>query len=143
MARIAGQRLGLRWFLREFYDAISVVDGHHPEGRSALDRHLQASDGDIRMSRRVKREHLAVVHLVDLVAGKDKDVLRRVLANDVDVLEDRVRGALVPGLVHALRSGHQFDEFAELAAQKSPPSLNVAYQTVRFVLRDDADAADA
>ena len=41
-------------------------------------------------------EHLLVVHLVDVVAGQDDDVLGRVALDDVDVLVHRIRGPRIP-----------------------------------------------
>ena len=49
-------------------------------------------------------QHLVVVHLVNVVAGEDEDIFRVVHVDEVDVLIDGVRGALVPG---ALLAGAQ------------------------------------
>jgi hypothetical protein len=43
--------------------------------------------------------------------------------------------------VHALLRGKQIDELVELVAKERPAALQVAQQTVRLVLRENADAS--
>ena len=89
-------------------------------------------------------QHLAVIHLVDMVSGQDQDVFRLVGAEDVQVLIDRVGGALVPVLADgALLGGQQFDELVEFAAQKAPAALDMLQQGMGLVLGQHPDAADA
>ena len=91
--------------------------------------------------RHVIGEHQCVVHLVDVVACKHDDEVGSVVRDDVLVLPDRVGRAAVPVLfVHALLRRQQIDELVHLALQEGPAALQVAQQTVRLVLRDDADA---
>ena len=40
-------------------------------------------------------EHLGIIHLIDVVAGKDKQVFRRVGVDKVDVLGDRISSSAV------------------------------------------------
>ena len=88
-------------------------------------------------------DHGSVIHLVDVIPGQDQDVIRVVVADDVQVLEDRVRGAGVPGgLDHPLLGRPELDELAELPAQEAPPLLDVQDQRVGLVLGQHADAAD-
>jgi hypothetical protein len=88
------------------------------------------------------RDHGAVVHLVDVVAGQDEHVFRIVVADDVQVLEHGIGGAGVPGgLGHALLRRPQLHELAELAAQEAPALLDVQDQRVGLVLGQHADAA--
>ena len=60
---------------------------------------------------------LQVIHLVDVIAGQDHDVLGPLFFERVDILIDRVGGALIPVLVDALLRRHDVDELAQLAAQ--------------------------
>ena len=94
-------------------------------------------------ARDVLVDHARVVHLVDVVAGEHQHDARIVAAQDVEVLVHRVRGALVPVGRDALLRGQQLDEFVEAAVEERPAALHVVDQAVRFVLRRDADAADA
>jgi hypothetical protein len=79
-----------------------------------------------------------------VVAGQYHDELRSFAADDVEVLEHRVRGAAVPGFViDALLRRQQVDEFVHFGLQKRPAPLQMAQQAVRLVLGRDADLPDA
>ncbi len=62
----------------------------------------QGGEGDLGAGVLVLLQHAGVVHLVDVVARKDDDVLGLFGADGVDVLVDGVGGALVPGFGDAL-----------------------------------------
>ena len=107
-------------------------------------RHLEAADDDVGTGIDALLEHQLVVHLVDVVAGEDDDVLGRVAADDVEVLVNRVRRARVPlRLRHALAGGQDIEAFVAFGTQKVPAALQVADQAVGLVLGGDRDAADA
>jgi len=57
---------------------------------------MHAAHRQVRIGLHVTRDHFAVIHLVDVVAAKDEDVLRPQGADDVQILVDRIGGALVP-----------------------------------------------
>ena len=87
---------------------------------------------------------LRVVHLVDVVAGQDHDVLGPLLFERVDVLVHRVGGALVPLVVDPLLRRHDVDELAQLAAEIVPPAeRDVAVEAHRLVLREHQDPPHA
>ena len=68
----------------------------------------------------------------------------RVLALDgVEVLVDRVGGALVPVLADPLLRRQDLDELAELLRDDAPAHADVAVQRLRLVLRGDEDAPQA
>ena len=91
---------------------------------------------------RVLLQHEGVVHLVDVVAGEDDDVLGLFGADGVDVLVDGVGGALVPGLGDALHGREDLDELAELVGDDGAPALaDVAVERERLVLGEDVDVA--
>ena len=136
-----------RWVIRlfrELHHAAFIVDRHHAESGSLILRHLDASDRHVGLVAHVVGDHLAVVHLVDVVAGEDQYILGLVDAQNVEVLVDGVGRALVPGLFrHPLLRRQQIDELVELAAQETPTALDMLDQAVRLVLGNHADAADA
>jgi len=74
----------------------------------------QGGEGDVGAGVAVLLLHAGVVHLVDVVAGEDEDVLGLLGTDGVDVLEDGVGGALVPALGDTLHGGKDLDELAEL-----------------------------
>ena len=119
------------------------VDGDDAEGSRVGERDVDAGDRHLRPRVDVVVEHPAVVHLVDMVAGEDQHVPRVVPPQDVEVLVDRVRGALVPRRLDPLLRRQQLDELVEAAVEEAPPALHVADEALRLVLRADADPADA
>src|SRR6266567_4140556 len=78
-------------------------------------------------------QHLGVVHLVNVVAGKNKDELRAFAANRINILVHRVRGPLIPLFRNAHLRRQNFDVFAE-TGQYGPAVADVPAQTERFVL---------
>ena len=89
-------------------------------------------------------EHDLVVHLVDVVACQDHDVLDPVALDDVDVLVDRVGRALVP---HAFRDAlarwQDVEALVALGPEEVPARLQVADEAVGLVLGRHGDVADA
>ena len=76
-----------------------------------------------------------IIHLFDMVSWKDKHMLGRVLLDEVYVLANGVRRALVPLFPgHHLRWNY-FDVMAQVRAEDIPASLKMLYQGLRFVLR--------
>ena len=104
-------------------------------------RHGNAADGQVRAALQVQADHVAVVHLVDVVAGQNQDVTRVLFLDAVDVLVDGVGGALVPVLVDALLRRQHFDVFAKVPAEKAPAGRDVAIEASRLVLRQDQHPA--
>ena len=140
--RPARQRFRLLRFLGETHDAPSLVHADHAEGVRLRRRHLDRAHGHVGAVLHVVRDHRAVVHLVDVIAGKDEHVRRVVVTDDVEVLVHRVGGAGVPRGFDALLRRQQLHELAELATQEAPALLDVLDQRMRLVLGEHADTAD-
>jgi len=70
--------------------------------------------------------HLAVVHLVDVIAGENQDVLGLFGADGIDVLINGVGRALIPLIADALHGRQHFNKFTDLAAQNVPAFADVA-----------------
>ena len=130
--------------LDEIGDLPLVVDMHDAEARRLHARHLEAADRDVGARVDMLLKHDLVVHLVDVVAGEDDDVARRVVLDDVDVLVDRVGRAGVPLVLGDALAGRQdVEALVASGPQEVPAVLQVPDQAVRLVLRGDADAPDA
>ena len=141
---LAGDAGRVGGLLDEGGDHVLLVDVHDAEADGLHARHLEAADGDVGALVDVLLQHQLVVHLVDVVAGEDDHELGLVVGDDVEVLVDRVGGALVPlGLGDALAGGQDVEALVALGAEEVPAALQVADQAVRLVLGGDADAADA
>ncbi len=89
----------------------------------------------------MKVEHLADVHLVDVVAAEDADVMRHGVADQVQVLEDGVRAALVPVLASALLRRDHVDVLVDDVGQV-PAARDVAIERVGLVLSQDVDPVE-
>ena len=134
----------VRGLLDEGDDAVLGVDVHHAERARVRHGNLDAGDGHVGAGVHVLHQHALVVHLVDVVAGEDHQVLRLVAVDDVDVLEHRVRRARVPLVVaEALAGGQDVEGLVAHRLQEVPAALQVADQAVRLVLRGHRDAPDA
>jgi hypothetical protein len=129
--------------LGEAEHAVRLVDREHAEFARALERHLDDAHRDVGLLLDVKADHGAVVHLVDVIPGEHQHVQRTMRADDLHVLPERVRGALVPLRPEALLRRDHLHELAELAAQVAPATLDVLDERVGLVLRQHRDLPDA
>ena len=135
------QRVG-RLFL-EADDAALAVYLQDAEAGRLFDRHRQAADSQIRVALDVRADHVAVIHLVDVIAGKNHHVLRLRFFDAVNVLIDGVGGPFVPILVDALLRRQNFDVLVHVAAQEAPAAEDVPIEAAGFVLSKDQDFAKA
>ena len=66
-------------------DAAVLVHGHDAKlSGGFLDGHLDTADRHVGLFLDVGRQQRAVIHLVDVIAGQDQTIARRVRANNVD-----------------------------------------------------------
>ena len=84
---------GMCGLLLEVDDVVVVIGDHDAEAARLLHGDGHDRDGRRRAFFLVAVKHLVVVHLVNMVAGEDKEVFRIVAVDEVDVLGDRVRGS--------------------------------------------------
>ncbi len=145
---------GVLWFARHggrvgrFFDKridlAIIIHRHHPEGACFAARYFDTGHGDLGAHIDVIQQHGGVIHLVDVIARQHHHIFGGVIADDVQVLIDRIGGATIPvHLVHSLLGREQIDKLVHLIAQEGPAGLQVAQQAVGFVLGDDTDPADA
>ena len=86
-----------------------------------------------------------VVHLVDVVAGKDEDELRVAVVDEVEVLEHGVSGPAIP-LARSTALDERLEQRHSAAAAvevPGPSDADVVDQGARRVLRQDADVGQA
>ena len=143
MAGVMRGLLGSRRFFLKAHDSPVLV--HFDDAELAggpLDGDLDSGHGDIGARVGVLLKHLGVVHLVDVIPGKDEDEFGSLAPDGIDVLVDRVGGALIPGLRDAHLRGNDFDVFAE-AGERRPTGADVAAQAEGLVLREDKNASQA
>ena len=140
LPRMDARRLGLGWLFLETDDAPVLVGFDDAELSGGLGGiHLDGRDSHVRAGGDVLLEHLLVIHLVDVVAREDEDVIRLLAADRIDVLVDGVGGALIPVLRDAHLRRQHFDVIA-VAHQRGPSAANVTIQAQRLVLRENENA---
>jgi len=138
-----GADFGLLGFFFEADDLAGAAYFDDTEGGDLGGRDGQSGDGDVGVGVDVALHHESVVHLVNVVAGEDEDILWFFGADGVDVLVDGIGSALVPGLGDALHRREDLDEFAELVGDDRAPALpDMAVEGERFVLGEDVDVAE-
>src|SRR5690606_29487903 len=119
------------------------INIHDAKGGGHLQRYFDAANSDIRTALNVGCQHGAVVHLVNMITGKNQNVFGVVAANDIQVLQYRIRRAGIPGGFQPLLRRQKLDKLTEFPAEKPPAPLHVAIQRMRFILCQHADPADA
>ncbi len=96
----------------------------------------QGRHGQIGLIVFVEIDQRVVVHLIDVIAGQDHDILGPLLFQGIDILIDGVGRALIPMLVDALLRRDDIDEFAQFAAKEMPPAdIDMPIEAHGFVLR--------
>src|SRR5258706_564455 len=125
-------------------NAVLRVDAHHAEIPRLLGGHLDARDGNFCRPHEVILDHAAIVHFVDVVASEHQNQLRILAPNDIEVLVNRVRRALVPVVRDPLLRRKHLDELVEArAVEEAPATLDMANEAMRLVLGADIDPANA
>ena len=139
-----GIGLGSAGFSSKPDDPLFLVDLDHAEAaRRLLHRHFVGRDRRGGALLDVPAQHLRVVHLVDVIPGKDHHMLGCFPHDRVQVLVHGVGGAHVPVVAHALLRRQDLDELTEFLGDDVPPHADVAIERQALVLRDDEDAAQA
>ncbi len=132
---------GLRLLDKPCHFAIAC-DLNDAEAGDFIGRDRERSQGNFGAGVVMLLQHPAIVHLVDVVARKDQDMLRLFRADGVDILINGIGSPLVPGLRNTLHRRQDFDELAQLVGNHRPPAFaNVAIQRERLVLGEDVDVA--
>jgi hypothetical protein len=75
-----------------------------------------------------------------MISGKDEDEIRPLLLDRVDILENGIRGPLIPMFIDSLLSRNGFYEFSQRGRKDVPSKLDVAMEGDRFILGEGIDA---
>ena len=135
---------GLRLLL-PFDHPVAVIHREDPHPGRLREGHAPDGDGHVRALPAMGGHERRVVHLVDVVAGEDEDVVRVVVLDDVEVLEDGVGGAAVPlGDPAAGDVGLEHLHAAPVPVEvPRAAQADVVVQGARVVLGQDDDIVDA
>ena len=129
--------------LLEVDDAVRLIRDHDAEAAGFFHGNGHDGDSDICFVGFVIVQHDLIVHLVDMVAGKNEDIVRIVSINEFNVLEDGVCGTAVP--VASLRAliGSQQSYTADIAVQiPRNTDTDMRVQAQRLVLCKNTDRVD-
>ena len=130
--------LRLLRLLFELDDVVVLIDVHDAKGRSDLPRNGTDCDGDVRAGFDMSGEHLVIIHLVDMVAGQDQNVLGIILLDEVDILVDGIGGAAVPFAALGSHIGRKH-KYAAVAQVEVPrlAGTDIAIKLERLILREN------
>ncbi len=103
-----------RLFLETQHPVIAVHI-HDAEAGHFIRIDLDRRQSDVGARVVVPLQHQTVIHLVDVIAGKDEHVLGLLRADRINVLVDRVGRALIPLIADPLHRRQHFDELSQFA----------------------------
>ena len=83
----------------------------------------------------VRADHLADVHLVDVVAAEDADVLGRLVGDDVLALVHGVGRAPEPALAGALLRGDRLDELSSIGESRHARAMCSSSEALLYCVR--------
>src|SRR5271166_5000042 len=118
-----------------------LIGIHDPETRSLGTWNLDAANRNLGVLLQMLLEHQLVIHFVDVIARQHQEVFRVVTFDNVEVLIDRVRGALIPDpLPNALARGQNIEALVADGAHDIPGAMEMPDEAVCLVLGGDGDA---
>ena len=130
-------------FFGELHDIALIISCHDAESAGVFPWHLDYRYGKVGSVVLVLLQHKVVVHLVDMVARKDKNVLRLIHIDEVYVVVDGVCSALIP--LSAGLAGVRRQYMYTAVCYSHIPRLarsDVSVEDERFVLDQYAHCVD-
>ena len=136
---------GQRRLLFKTDDAAVLVGLHDAKARRFIRRHFQRPNRHIGALLLMEGDHIVVVHLVDMIAAEDDDVVRLVMAEEIEIQLNGAGRARVD--FHAFaRAGIRLQQPHPAVQPIQIPrraGANVIVQRARPVLRQNAHRRDA
>ena len=121
--------------LLKFCDPVAVVCDNHAEAARFLDGNRHRSNGDIGVIGFVIIQHHFVIHLIDVIAGKDEHVVRIVGFHIFQVLIDGIGGSRIPVTAFASlirRKNRNASHIPVQIPRNADPDMSI--QTKRLIL---------
>ena len=128
VGRIVGNRRRVSRLFDKVRNPEILIHMDDAESMGIFDRDIDRADHGIGAFGDQPMEHLHVVHLVDMVAGKNEHIVRLFGVEQKQVLIDRVGGALVPFFTDPLLGRNRGDIFAEFGIHDIPACADVAIE---------------
>ena len=101
-------------FLLEFLHTSCLVSHHDAETACFLHRDRHTCNCDIRFVCLVEIQHDLIVHLVDVVAGKNQHIIRIILLHVIEVLENGIGRTGIPFTAIALLIRRKYGYTADI-----------------------------
>ena len=136
---------GLGGFFLEFPDAHILIGVHDPEPGRFGKGYPEGADGDLGPVLFVESQHGAVIHGIDMVPGQNQYILGIDHVQEIQVLVDGIRRALVPvGGILVVHVGRQHKGAPAVPAVQVPAAsvADVPVQFQRLVLGQDPHGTD-
>jgi hypothetical protein len=118
--RLVRHTWGILGLLKEGGDAIGGIHSHDTEAGGLQAWNFETADSHVRAGLDMLPQHQFVIHLVDMVAGENDNVLRAVARDDVYVLKDRIGGPDIPLCLGGALARRQYIE-AFISLRKFQP----------------------
>ena len=112
--------LGRFWLLRLFFkleNTVIFIRIHDTEAAGFLQRDLKHGDRAVRLHFLVIIEHCGIVHLVNMVTGKDQDIVRIIALDKVQILIDGICRTRIPVRTPLLLVGREHLDAAACAVK--------------------------
>ncbi len=129
--------------LDEARNAQPRIDLHDAELIRFIDIHRQRRDGNRSLALHVKLDHLLDIHPVDMVRAEHRDQVGLGVVDQIEILKNRIRGALVPQLAHPHLRRDWDDKVVGQHPAELPSVLEMLDQRLRAPLHQNVDRVDA
>ena len=107
----------IRRFFLKFCNLILFICNYDSEPAGLLHRNRHGSDGYIRLILLVKIQHLLIIHLVNMIAGKNQNIIRIITLHKLHVLINRVRRSRIPFAIRTFLVRRQDCNTSHIAVQ--------------------------
>src|SRR5262249_16225870 len=141
-------RLSRHWrrisgLLKEGANNIILVDVDNPEGARFIGRDFETGNRDVSLLTDVLLQHHLVIHLVDVITGKQHDISAAMALDDIDVLVYRVRCSEVPHRFgDSLARRKDVETFVALWAKEIPTHLKMPDEAMGLILGRNSDTTN-
>ena len=144
LCRIVGRaQISLLRLFLEADDPAVAIDLDHSKMTALCRVHQDGRHRHIGARLVMLLQHEPVIHLVDVIAGKNHHVLGLLRADGINILLNRIGRPHIPVFAYPLHRGQYLDELTDLTPENIPTLADVAVQRERLVLRQDVNAVQA
>ena len=135
---------GIRRFLLEIRNSAAFVGNHDAEALCFLHGNRHYCDSHLSAVLLVEVKHHLIIHLINMIAGKNQHILRVVRLHIGNILIYRIRRAGVPLAIGAFLIGRQYRNAADVPVKiPGNTDTDMRIQSERLILRKHANRVNA